>query len=215
MASSLSKKKKLAHSIYTVLNENFPDAKCSLVYSTPLELLVATQLAAQCTDARVNIVTKDLFAKYKTAEDYAKVDLSELENDIRSTGFFRNKARNIKACCQILQEKYEGSVPKKMEDLLALPGVGRKTANVVRGEAFDLPGIVIDTHAGRISRKLGLTCQEDPVKVEFELMELLPEDTWMKFCHCLIELGRSCCTARKQDCVNCCLKDYCISSTHK
>ena len=215
MAKRISVKKKTAMMIWDVLDKEFPDAKCSLIYTTPLELLVATQLAAQCTDARVNIVTKDLFQKYRSAQDYADAEITELEQDIKSTGFFRNKAKNIKGCCLILQAKYNGDVPHDMDALLELPGVGRKTANVVRGEAFGIPGIVIDTHAGRISRKLGLTDKEDPVKVEFELMELLPPETWMKFCHCLIELGRSCCTARKQYCDKCCLNKICKSSSCK
>lgn len=198
-----------AGEVYSRLYDYYPDAKCSLDYENPLQLLVATQLAAQCTDKRVNLVTPALFKKYKTANDFAKENIEDLEEAIRTTGFFRNKAKNIQACCRILVSKYNSEVPSNMEELLELPGVGRKTANVVRGEAFGIPGIVIDTHAGRISYRLGLTKHKDPTKVEYDLMKLLPPETWMKFCHLLIELGRDICQSRKPKCERCLLNDIC------
>ena len=187
----------------------YPTAECSLDFRSPYQLLIATQLAAQCTDKRVNIVTKDLFEKYKTIEDFANADINELEEAIRSTGFYRNKAKNIKDCCQTLVLKFGGEVPNTMEELLELSGVGRKTANVVLGDVFQTPGIVVDTHAGRLSRRMGLTKQTDPVKVEFELMEIIPKDKWTSFCHRLVYFGRDCCKSQKPRCIGCILEDVC------
>jgi endonuclease-3 len=196
--------------IIEILEELYPDAGCSLEYMDPLQLLISTQLAAQCTDARVNQVTPALFNKYKNAQDFAQADQDELEQDIKSTGFFRNKAKNIIGCCKMLVEKYGGIVPGNMDDLLKLPGVGRKTANLVLGDIFKLPSIVIDTHAGRISRRLGLTDKEDPEKVEYDLMDILPKESWTKFCHQLVYHGRALCNARNPKCSECRLRDYCL-----
>ena len=194
------------------LNKLYPEAECSLDYDSPLQLLIATQLAAQCTDKRVNIVTKDLFEKYKTTEDFADADIGELEEAIRSTGFYKNKAKNIKSCCRDILDKFGGEVPKTMEELLQLAGVGRKTANVVLGDAFGVPGIVIDTHAGRLARRMGLTTEKDPVKVEFELMKILPREIWTDFCHRLVYFGRDCCKSQNPKCTECVLKDVCAVS---
>ena len=187
----------------------YKEASCSLDFESPLQLLIATQLAAQCTDKRVNMVTQDLFKKYKNAEDFANADIKELEEYIKPTGFYHNKAKNIKSCCQSIVETFNGEVPGNMEDLLSLAGVGRKTANVVLGDYFGIPGIVVDTHAGRLARRMGLTEQKDPVKVEFELMEIIPRDKWTGFCHRLVYFGRDCCKAQKPDCLNCILNDIC------
>ncbi len=187
----------------------YPDAKCALDYRNPLELLIATILSAQCTDVRVNMVTPALFARYRTAKDYAQADPGELEAMIQSTGFYRNKARNIIACCKQLVEKQDGEVPDTLEELVPLPGVGRKTANVVLGNAFDVPGITVDTHVGRLSRRLGLTTEDDPVKVEHDLMELVPKKDWTMFSHRLIFHGRQVCFARKPNCDGCTLKALC------
>lgn len=195
--------------IIDILEELYPDAGCSLQYMDPLQLLISTQLAAQCTDARVNQITPALFSKYKNAEDFAKANKEELEQDIKSTGFFRNKAKNIIGCCKMIVEKFGGKVPGNMEELLQLPGVGRKTANLVLGDIFGIPSIVIDTHAGRISRRLGLTHYEDPGKVEFDLIKILPKESWTKFCHQLVYHGRAVCNARNPRCPECRLRDYC------
>lgn len=160
--------------ILTILDELYPDARCSLVFETPLELLVATVLSAQCTDERVNQVTVELFKKYPTPRAYARTPLEELENDIRSTGFFRNKAKNIQAACRILDERFEGRIPADLETLVQLPGIGRKTANVILGNAFAVPGIVVDTHVGRVAQRLGLSANTDPDKIEQDLMALVP-----------------------------------------
>lgn len=186
--------------------------RCSLDYETPWQLLIATMLSAQCTDARVNIVTKALFQKYQSVEAFAKADLEELEKDIHSTGFYHNKAKNIIACCQTLVSEYGGRVPEKLEELTALPGVGRKTANVIRGNIYKEPSIVVDTHVKRISRKLGLTMEEDPVKVEFDLMEELPEDHWILYNMHLIALGREICKAPTPRCKECFLRKLCPSA---
>ena len=204
-----TKKSELANKIYDVLDEHYPDVKCSLNFNNPLELLVATQLAAQCTDKRVNIVTEDLFKKYRNTADYANAELPELEDDIKPTGFFRNKAKNIKACCEMLIDKYGGVVPNEMDALLELPGVGRKTANVILGEAYGIPGMVVDTHAGRLSRRFGLTKNTDPTKVEMDIMKILPAERWNKFSHLMIEHGRNTCKSRKPDCDNCFLSELC------
>ena len=182
---------------------------CYLNHENALQLLIATMLSAQCTDARVNIVTKDLFEKYKTAEDFANADLKELEQAIHSTGFYHNKAKNIIACCKQLCEKHGGEVPNSLEDLTALAGVGRKTANVVRGNIFHEPSVVVDTHVKRISKKLGLTKNDDPVKIEFDLMEELPKEYWILWNIHIIRLGRTICKAPTPKCNQCFLQEYC------
>ncbi len=170
---------------------------------------MATVLSAQCTDERVNQVTKNLFKKYQAAADYANGPLSELEEDIRPTGFFRNKAKSLKNCGAALVEKYEGEVPNSLEELVKLPGIGRKTANVILGTAFNTPGIVVDTHVGRITQRIGLTRQRDPVKIEFDLMDLIPQEKWTVFSHQLIQHGRKICNARKPKCSECPLLEHC------
>ncbi len=187
----------------------YPEAVCSLEYRNPLELLISTQLAAQCTDARVNIVTKTLFEKYRDVNAFANADLSELEREIRSTGFYHNKARNIINCCKMIIEKFNGQVPGNLKDLLTLPGVGRKTANLVLGDVFNIPGVVVDTHAKRLSKRIGLTEHDDPTKVEFDLMKKVPEKDWGKFCHQLVYHGRAVCNARKPKCSECSIINYC------
>jgi endonuclease III len=192
------------------LKASYGDAECALVHESPLELLVATILSAQCTDARVNIVTRDLFRQYKTAADFAALPLPKLERAIQSTGFFRSKARNIKGCCQMLVDEHGGQVPRDLESLVKLPGVGRKTANVVLGTAFGLAtGVVVDTHVTRLSRRLGLTEQTDAVKIERDLIELLPRSQWIDFSHRLIHHGRKICIARRPKCEICPLEDIC------
>jgi endonuclease-3 len=186
-----------------------PDAECALRYDNPLQLLVATILSAQCTDARVNMVTPALFAKYPDARAFANAEISELEKMIQSTGFFRNKAKNIRECCRQIVEKHGGVVPNNLDDLVQLPGIGRKTANVVLGDAFGVPGITVDTHVGRLSRRMGFTVNEDPEKVEQDLMQLIPEDEWTPFSHRMILHGRQVCAARKPDCEGCTLHSYC------
>src|SRR5262249_1618960 len=175
--------KQRTRKILKVLAKLYPDAHCALNYRNPLQLLVATILSAQCTDVRVNIVTPALFEKYKTAQAFADADPKELERMIASTGFFRNKAKNIIACCAAIVAEHGGEVPNTLEELVKLPGVGRKTANVVLGDAFGVPGITVDTHVGRLSRRLALTVQEDPVKVEFDLMDAVPKPQWTPFSH--------------------------------
>ncbi|MFA6448599.1 MAG: endonuclease III [bacterium] len=207
MASADLKKK--AKQIFDLLSKEYPDAGCSLRHADPLELLIATILSAQCTDERVNIVTKDLFKKYRSVKDYANAELPELENDIHSTGFYKNKAKNIKNCCSEIIEKHGGKVPKTMEELVKLPGIGRKTANVVLGNAFGVPGIVVDTHVLRLSQRLGLTRNEDPVKIEFDLMELFPKDGWTQISHQIVYHGRAVCNARKPLCDACKLLKHC------
>ncbi len=190
--------------IITALGRTYPEAHCELNHEKPLELLIATILSAQCTDKQVNIVTRDLFQKYRSASDYSRASLPELENDIRRIGFFRNKARNIKACCQKLVEHHRGEVPKTMEELIQLDGVGRKTANVVLGNAFDVNvGVVVDTHVTRLSNRLGLTRQQAPEKIERDLIEQVPQKQWTLFSHWLIWHGRRRCFARKPDCAHC------------
>jgi endonuclease III len=186
------------------LEKTYPTAHCELVHESPLELLIATILSAQCTDKRVNLVTEKLFKKYRSAEDFADAEISELENDIRSTGFYKNKARNIKAACRDIVEKYGGKVPQTMEELIQLGGVGRKTANVVLGNAFGINvGVVVDTHVMRLSHRLGLTSQRTPEKIEPDLVKLVPQKKWTLFSHLLIWHGRRRCFARKPDCANC------------
>lgn len=188
----------------------YPDAHCELNFSGPLDLLVATILSAQCTDVRVNLVTRDLFARYRTAADYANAGQEELENAIRSINFYRNKARAIRGAAAALLERHGGEVPATQEALTALPGIGRKTANVVLGNALGVDeGVVVDTHVGRLSRRLGLSAHEDPVKVEADLMALLPRERWTVFPHWLIAHGRRRCTARNPDCAGCELRALC------
>ncbi|HET7623644.1 MAG TPA: endonuclease III [Verrucomicrobiae bacterium] len=196
--------------IIAALRKAYPDAHCELNFANPLELLIATILSAQCTDKRVNIVTTDLFKKYRSAEDFANANLSELEQDIKTTGFYRNKAKNIQACCRSLIEKHGGEVPKTMEQLIDLGGVGRKTANVVLGNAFGINiGIAVDTHVARLSQRLGLTIETDPVKIERGLMEIVPREQWALFTHLLIWHGRRRCFARNPDCANCEVLKFC------
>jgi len=192
------------------LAKHYPDATCALRFRSPLELLVATILSAQCTDQRVNQVTATLFKKYPRAEDYATVDLAELEEDIRSTGFFRNKAKSIRNCCRVLVDQHGGSVPRDMDILVTLPGIGRKTANVVLGTAHGLAtGVVVDTHVTRIARRLGLTAQKDAEKIERDLMEQFPRSEWIDLSHRLIHHGRGICKARRPMCEQCPLADIC------
>ena len=185
---------------------------CYLNHETPWQLLIAVILSAQCTDARVNIVTKDLFQKYPSLEAFANADLKELEQDIHSTGFYHNKAKNIISCARTLVEKYDGEVPRELEELTALAGVGRKTANVIRGNIYHEPSVVVDTHVKRISKKLGFTKEDDPVKIEYDLMKVLPKDHWILYNIQIITLGRSICTARNPICTECFLSDLCKGS---
>jgi endonuclease-3 len=202
--------KRHAAKVVRRLKKDYPDVTCALVYRSPLQLLVSTILSAQCTDVRVNIVAKDLYKKYKTAEDFAAAPIKQLEKAVQSTGFFRNKAKNIKACCQQLVERYDGEVPQQLDALVELPGVGRKTANVVLGTAFGIAsGVVVDTHVGRISMRLGLTDQKDAVKAERDLMALLPKKEWIDFSHRMIHHGRAICAARKAKCDECSMQDIC------
>ncbi len=199
--------------IIEALEHTYPDAHCELNFSNPLELLIATILSAQCTDKRVNLVTACLFQKYKTAADYAAAPLPALEEAIKSTGFFRNKAKNIQACCQALVERHGGQVPRDMDQLVHLAGVGRKTANVVLGNAFNLNvGVVVDTHVARLSHRLALTQEDSPEKIEQALMKLVPAPQWTLFSHWLIWHGRRRCEARKPDCAECEIRDLCPSA---
>lgn len=198
--------------ITTRLRASYPDAHCELNFANPLQLLIATILSAQCSDKQVNLVTAELFAKYKTAADFAQADLAQLEADIRRIGLFRNKAKNIRATCQALVDRHAGQVPATMEALTALDGVGRKTANVVLGNAFDIQsGVVVDTHVARLSQRLGLTRETDPVHIESALMKMVPEKEWAMFSHWLIWHGRRRCSARKPDCAQCEIRDLCPS----
>ena len=183
--------------------------RCYLNYETPWQLLFATMLSAQCTDARVNLVTKDLFVKYPTVQAFAEASQEEMEQDIRTVGFFHDKARNLIACAKMLTERFGGEVPRGIDELVQLPGVGRKTANVIRGNIFHEPSIVVDTHVKRIAGKLGLTTETEPEKVERALMKVLPEDHWILFNIHIITLGRSICTARNPQCADCFLQDVC------
>ena len=191
-------RKQRVRRILQVLAKLYPDAHCALDFQNPLQLLIATILSAQCTDVRVNLVTPALFARYPNARAFAEANIAELEKAIQSTGFFRNKARSIKNCCQILVDQHAGDVPGSMEELVPLPGVGRKTANVILGNAFGVSGITVDTHVGRLSRRLGFTEHEDPVKVERDLMALVPQKDWTIFSHRMIFHGRQVCFAQAQ-----------------
>ena len=199
--------------IIELLEKEYPTAKTALDYTTPLEILVATILSAQCTDKQVNIVTKSLFTKYKSPEDYANADLTTLEQDIRSTGFYRNKAKNIKNAGQMLVEKFGSKVPKTMEELLELPGVARKTANIVLSNAYGIiEGIAVDTHVRRLSQRLGLTENTDPNKIEIDLIKVVPKKEWKRITNLLIFHGRNVCIARKPKCSACVLKEICPSA---
>jgi endonuclease III len=210
MPAAATKNKKRARQVAELLKKEYPAAECALVHDTPFELLIATILSAQCTDERVNIVTKELFAQYSTPATLAAVPIPRLEKLIQSTGFFRNKAKNIHACCQMLVEEHGGKVPADMEKLVKLPGVGRKTANVVLGTAFGIAlGVVVDTHVTRLSQRLGLTEHEDAVKIERDLIAQLPSDEWINFSHRLIWHGRRVCKARKPLCGSCVLERIC------
>lgn len=205
----LNKDRKRLEAIIDILDREYPNARTTLNFSNPLELLIATILSAQCTDERVNRVTPNLFKKYKTARDFAQTDIGELEEDIRPTGFFKNKAQNIKRCCAHILSKYRGNVPNNLEDMVALSGVGRKTANMVLGNAFGIPGIVVDTHVSRVAQRIGLTKNKDAYKIELDLMDLIPKDKWIDFCHQLILHGRYVCTAKKPQCPRCPIRPHC------
>ena len=214
MASNSEKDR--TRKIVARLKKAYPDAKCSLNHSNPLELLIATILSAQCTDERVNIVTADLFRKYRTCSDYLKVPVGELQNDVRTTGFFRNKTKSIQGACKVLDEEYDCRVPETMDELLKLPGVARKTANVVLGNAFGIAtGIVVDTHVSRLSQRLGLTTNKTPEKIERDLVEIVPKKDWIDFSHLLIYHGRRVCKARRPSCETCVVEKYCPSSRLK
>jgi endonuclease-3 len=203
-----------AKKIWPILKKRYPDAKTALTFANPLELLIATILSAQCTDVRVNMVTKDLFKKYKSAADWAKADIKQIESDIKSTGFYHNKAVGIKGTSTKIIEQFGGKVPDTMEELLTLPGVGRKTANVVLGSAFGKPAIACDTHVIRLSRRLGLSENADPVKLEFDLAEIVSEKNWTLFGNLLILHGRNVCAARKPQCPDCPIAEYCPSANN-
>ena len=205
--------KQRTRQIIKLLKREYPDARCSLNHSNPLELLVATILSAQCTDERVNLVTADLVRKYRRAEDYYAVEQAELERDIRSTGFYRNKAKAIQGACRIIAEQHKGRVPENLDDLIALPGVARKTANVVLGNAYGITsGIVVDTHVARLSERLKLSEHSQPEKIEQDLMSLVPRKDWINFSHLLIAHGRKVCQARKPLCAECAIEPLCPSS---
>ena len=204
--------KQRAAEIIKRLKKAYPDAHCALNHSNAFELLIATILSAQCTDERVNIVTADLFRKYHGPEDYLKVEQTELEKDIHSTGFFRNKSKNIQGACRRLIDEFGGQIPRSMDEILTLPGVARKTGNVVLGNAFGIAsGIVVDTHVGRLSQRLGLTTNENAEKIENDLLQLVPKRYWIMFPHWLITHGRQICTARKPKCRQCVLANICPS----
>jgi endonuclease-3 len=206
---SLDQTRKRARRIVRLLARQYPDAQCALRHEGPLQLLVATILSAQCTDVRVNLVTPALFARYADAKAFAEAKPRELEEAIQSTGFYRNKARSIIACCRDLVARHGGKVPATMEELVPLPGVGRKTANVVLGTAFGVPGITVDTHVRRLSRRMGLTRKDDPKKIEQDLMALIPRKEWTMFSHRMIFHGRQVCFARKPNCPGCILNKVC------
>ena len=206
---SATARRQRAELIAERLTAAHPHADCSLAFENPFQLLVATILSAQCTDKRVNMVTPALFSRYRSAADFATADLAELESYIQSTGFFRNKAKNIRAACEAIVSSFGGEVPRTLVELVTLPGVGRKTANVVLGNAFDTPGITVDTHVGRLARRLGFTEHDDPVKVERDLMRLIPQKKWTIACHELILHGRAVCGARKPRCEKCAIESFC------
>ena len=202
-----------ANKTLSLLKKQYPDAVTALSFGKPIELLVATILSAQCTDARVNIVTKELFKKYKTVEDYANADIKKFEQEIRSTGFYHNKAKNIINACKIIEEKFFGKVPKTMAELMTLPGVARKTANIVLSEAYGIiEGIAVDTHVRRLAQRIGLSKNNDPNKIERDLMKLVPRKEWRNISNVLIFHGRRICIARKPKCEICVLNKFCISA---
>lgn len=198
-----------AQKINQILKKTYTDAKCALNFKNPLQLLAATILSAQCTDKRVNLVTPSVFKKYKTAGDYARANVSEFQNLIHSTGFYQNKTKSILGAMKVIDEKHHGKVPETLEELVKLPGIGRKTANVILGNAFETPGIVVDTHMLRLSARMGLTKNNDPVKVEFDLMKLIPKQEWTMFSHRMIHHGRAICVARKPLCSKCPVEKLC------
>jgi endonuclease-3 len=201
--------KKRVKEIIKILSKEIPDSRIALRFSNPLELLIATILSAQCTDIKVNQVTMDLFKEYHSAKDYADASLAKLEQQVRPTGFYRNKAKSIQQCSQELVKRFGGEVPKTLEELVTLPGVGRKTANVILGNAFGTPGIVVDTHVHRVSQRIGLTKNDDPVKIEFDLTEIIPKEEWTHFSNLLIWHGRKTCVARKPLCEICPIRKLC------
>lgn len=205
-------KKERVERMKELLDAAYPEVKCSLNYTTPLEMLIATQLSAQCTDARVNIVTETLFKKYRSVEDFADADYEELCEDIKSAGFYRNKAKNIILCCQRLIDVYNGEVPDTMEDLTSLAGTGRKTANLVLGDIFGKPAVVVDTHCKRIAKRIGLTTNDDPTKVEMDLIKIVPPDYQLRMCHQFVAHGRAVCIARKPKCAVCPITEVCKSA---
>ena len=200
---------KRAREIVKSLSREIPNPAIALKFSNPLELLIATILSAQCTDVKVNQVTADLFKRYRSVKDYGEAALSELEEEIRPTGFYRNKAKSIQKCCQELVARFGGNVPRTLEELVTLPGVGRKTANVILGNAFGVPGIIVDTHVQRVSQRIGLTKNQDPVKIEFDLMEVIPKEEWTHFSNLLIWHGRRTCVARRPLCETCSIQKWC------
>lgn len=202
-------RKERAGLILDVLKREYPEVKCTLNYTTPLEMLIATQMSAQCTDARVNIITEELFKKYKNVDDFADADFNELCEDIRSAGFYRSKAKNIILTAQRIREAYDGQVPDIMEELLTLPGTGRKTANLVLGDVYKKPAIVVDTHCIRLTNRMGLTTNSDPTKIENDLRKILPPEESLGFCHRMVYHGRAVCTARKPKCESCAVKEIC------
>lgn len=203
------RKKERALMALEKLKELYPDVKCSLNYSNPLEMLLATQMSAQCTDASVNRVTESLFKKYTCAEEFANADLEELQNDIKSIGLYKNKSKNIIACCKKILSDFGGQVPDTMEDLLTLPGTGRKTANLVLGDIFGKSAVVVDTHCIRLSTRIGLTTNTNPEKIEMDLKKLIPPEEQLDFCHRLVYHGRAVCNARSPKCEECTLKEIC------
>ncbi len=209
-----AKTAKRVRKIFPILKKTYPEAKIALKHANPLELLISTILSAQCTDVRVNMVTKDLFKKYTSAEDWVKADIKQIESDIKSTGFYHNKATNIKGACTKIVVHFDDKVPGTMQELLTLPGVGRKTANVVLGNAFGIPGVVCDTHVIRLSRRLGLSENKDAVKLEFDLAEIVPKKSWLLFSDLLIFHGRNICKARKPDCENCPITKFCPAANN-
>jgi len=203
------KKTETPSKVLDILQKEHPDARVTLDFKNPLQLLIATILAAQCTDERVNLVTKDLFKKYRTAADFAKADLHILEKEIRSTGFYHNKAKSIIRCCQDIIKKFGGEVPRTLEDLTSLAGVGRKTANIILGNAFGQQAIAVDTHVKRVTHRLAWAKSDDPDKIEFELMEVIPKDSWTRACHQLVFHGRNICVAKKPKCSICPVAELC------
>ena len=212
MRETAEQKKKRVAQVTQLLKKAYPKAKIALDFENPMQLLVATILSAQCTDQRVNMVTPSLFKKYKTAKDYAEADLKVFENEIRSTGFYQNKTKNIVGAAQEIVKRFQGKVPNRLEDLVTLPGIGRKTANVILGSAYGIPGLTVDTHMIRLNARLGFTKNTDPVKIEFDLMALVPQKEWTEYSHLIIHHGRRRCVARKPDCSHCEVRHLCPSA---